>query len=201
VARLALNKSSLSRQSRQLKTFQQFLPALDLKRRQLMAERSKARHVLARTREELAEFTDHTVGRTLPMLANQQVDLAGLVRVTQVDIGDENVVGTHLPILQAVHVEVHDYALLGKPHWVDPLVMRLKTALELRIRINVEERRLALLEQAVRIITQRVNLFDKVLIPRTQRNIKKVKLYLADQERSAVVNAKLAKAKLGGPAG
>ena len=200
MARLALNKSSLSRQTRQLKTFRQFLPSLDMKRRQLMAERAKARNALAQTRRELAEFTSHTVGNSLPMLANRQVDLQGLVRVTRVDIGDENVVGTHLPVLQTVHVEVRDYALLGKPHWVDPLVARLKTALELRIRIRVEERRVALLERAVRIITQRVNLFDKVLIPRTRENIKKIKIYLADQERSAVVNAKLAKAKLGGPA-
>lgn len=197
MARLALNKSSLSRQSRQLKTFQQFLPSLDLKRRQLMAERARARDSLARSREALAHFSGHQLGEKLPMLANRHVDLDGLVQVSHVELGDENVVGTHLPVLKRVEVTVADYSLLGKPHWVDPLVEYLRQALEMQLRIQVEERRLALLERAVRIITQRVNLFDKVLIPRTQKNIKKIKIYLADQERSAVVNAKLAKAKLG----
>ena len=42
MARLALNKSSLSKLTRQLGTFERFLPSLDLKRKQLMAERAKA---------------------------------------------------------------------------------------------------------------------------------------------------------------
>ncbi|MGD9170998.1 MAG: V-type ATP synthase subunit D, partial [Candidatus Thiodiazotropha sp.] len=42
MARLALSKSSLSVQNRRLKTFERYLPSLDLKRRQLIAERAKA---------------------------------------------------------------------------------------------------------------------------------------------------------------
>ncbi len=70
---------------------------------------------------------------------------------------------------------------------------RLRTMLELRVRVQVEQRRLGLLEAAVRRVTQRVNLFDKVLIPRTRDNIKRIKVYLADNERAGVVRAKLAK--------
>ena len=55
--------------------------------------------------------------------------------------------------------------------------------------------RLELLDEAVRTITQRVNLFDKVLIPRAQANIKRIRIFLADGERAAVVRAKIAKAK------
>jgi V/A-type H+-transporting ATPase subunit D len=67
--------------------------------------------------------------------------------------------------------------------------------LELRIRVQVEERRIALLDAAVKTITQRVNLFDKVLIPRTKANIKGIKIYLSDEEMSAVVRSKIAKGK------
>ena len=51
------------------------------------------------------------------------------------------------------------------------------------------------MEQAVTTITQRVNLFDKVLIPRAAANIKKIRIYLSDKEREGVVRAKTAKSK------
>jgi len=68
------------------------------------------------------------------------------------------------------------------------------------VRLQVEQERLRRLERAVKRVTQRVNLFDKVLIPRTRENIRRIHIHLADGERSAVVRAKLAKRKqaLGG---
>ncbi len=87
------------------------------------------------------------------------------------------------------------YALLAKPEWVDRLAELLAAVLELRVRLQVEQRRLAQLDAAVRTITQRVNLFDKVLIPRTRENIRRIHIFLADGERAAVVRAKIAKAK------
>jgi V/A-type H+-transporting ATPase subunit D len=48
---------------------------------------------------------------------------------------------------------------------------------------------------AVQKITQRVNLFDKMLIPRTRENIRKIGIFLADSERAAVVRAKIAKSR------
>ena len=51
------------------------------------------------------------------------------------------------------------------------------------------------LNDAVRRITQRVNLFEKVLIPQAEKKIHRIKIYLADTERAAVVRSKIAKAK------
>lgn len=103
--------------------------------------------------------------------------------------------GAHLPVLTDVQVEIRSYSFLAKPHWVDRVAKRLKEMLILRLRVQVEERRVELLDAAVRIITQRVNLFDKVLIPRTQENIRRIKIHLSDAERVGVINAKLAKNK------
>ena len=194
MARLALNKSSLSRQQSQLKTFERFLPSLDLKRRQLLAERNKARIALQRTREAIAQFTVD-VGERLPMLSNNEIALRGLVRLTGVNLTEENIVGTRLPVLAGIAVEVRAYPLMARPHWVDAVVRELRVVLELRVRAQVEERRLALLEAAVKTITQRVNLFEKVLIPRARGNIKRIRIYLSDAERAGVVNSKIAKRK------
>jgi V/A-type H+-transporting ATPase subunit D len=194
LARLALNKASLSRQNQQLKTYERFLPSLDLKRKQLLMERAKAAAALVRTEEALRPI-DTLIAEQLPMVSNGKVDLGDLVRVERLSLGDENVVGTHLPTLESLELVVREYGFLGRPHWVDRVVRLLRQTLELQVKVQIDRERLGLLEVAVRRITQRVNLFEKVLVPRTRESIRKIRIYLSDSERAAVVRAKIAKRK------
>src|SRR5690606_27962987 len=97
--------------------------------------------------------------------------------------------------VRGVDVRVAEYSTLAMPFWVDTLTGAVSTAVALRIRRQVEEKRVRLLERAVRRVTQRVNLFDKVLIPTARRNIQRITVYLADAERAAVVRSKIAKAR------
>lgn len=194
MARLQLSKSALSREQKNLRTYKRFLPSLDLKRQQVMAERNEAARQLAQTRREINALRK-AAGDINPMLANRDVDLTDLARITNVSLDVENVVGTRLPTLKTVIVEVRDYPLMGKPFWVDNTAQMLRQMLELRVRLQVEQRRLALLEEAVKTITQRVNLFDKVLIPRARQNIKRIQIYLSDLQTAAVVRSKIAKRK------
>ena len=194
MARLQLSKSALSREQKNLRTYKRFLPSLDLKRQQVMAERNEAARQLAHTRREI-DALRKAAGDINPMLANRDVELTDLARITDVRLDVQNVVGTRLPTLTAVTVEVRDYPLMAKPFWVDNTAQMLRQMLELRVRLQVEQRRLALLEQAVKTITQRVNLFDKVLIPRARQNIKRIQIYLSDLQTAAVVRSKIAKRK------
>jgi V/A-type H+-transporting ATPase subunit D len=197
MARLALNKSSLSKLSRQLGTFQRFLPSLDLKRKQLMAERARAQRALQHTGQQM-DLLREGIAEQLPMLARRDIELSDLVRLKAIRLGEENVVGTRLPVLEAAELERREYGYLGMPQWVDRLSDELAHMLELQARLRVEQRRLALLEEAVRKVTQRVNLFEKVLIPRTKAHIRKIRIYLSDAERAAVVRSKIAKRKHAG---
>ncbi|MDP3334367.1 MAG: V-type ATP synthase subunit D, partial [Methylococcaceae bacterium] len=79
--------------------------------------------------------------------------------------------------------------------WVDTLVQRLKDATEQRLRAEIAGERLNTLKIAVRRITQRVNLFEKILIPTAKQNIQKIRIFLGDAERANVVTSKLAKQK------
>jgi V/A-type H+-transporting ATPase subunit D len=198
MARLQLSKSALAREQKNLETFRRFLPSLDLKRQQVMAERNKARKRLAATRREI-DMHRRTAGEKIPMLANQDVDLTNLAQITDVVLETENLVGTRLPRIKGVGVEVREYPLLGKPVWVDGAAQLLREMLELRVRVQVEEHRLRMLDEAVKTITQRVNLFDKVLIPRARGNIKRIQIYLSDMETAAVVRSKIAKRKRAEP--
>jgi V/A-type H+-transporting ATPase subunit D len=67
--------------------------------------------------------------------------------------------------------------------------------MELKIRSGIDRQRLEILDVAVKKVTQRVNLFDKLLIPRAEQNIKKIRIFLSDTERANVVRAKITKQK------
>ncbi|MCL6285775.1 V-type ATP synthase subunit D [Ruegeria sp. 2012CJ41-6] len=194
MARLQLNKSSLAHQRAQLKTYEKFLPSLDLKRQQLMGERAKAVVQVAEMARKVEDLAQQ-VGRDVPMLGNSDIDLKGLVRLARYELGEENVVGTKLPVLDRIEVKIRPYSPMVLPHWVDNVTTLLHDMLEARLRVQVARQRVEVLSRAVEVITQRVNLFDKVLIPNARANIKKIRIYLNDEEMASVVRSKIAKRK------
>ncbi len=194
MAKLRLSKNSLQQQQQQLKLYKRLLPSLDLKRRQLTVEAQKAR-VEYKTAQSAAESLEAQIGAELPMLADDQLELGGLVQMTGYRVGEQNLVGTRLPILEHVDFAVADYSRLASPAWVDILVERLKDAAESRVRAKIAGRRVEVLDLAVRRITQRVNLFEKILIPTAKKNIQRIRIFLGDAERAAVVTSKLSKTK------
>lgn len=194
MAKLKLSKSALQEERNQLKLYERTLPSLDLKRRQLTVELTKARKELDEARRKIVALEEH-IGEQLPMLANEEMQLSGLVEMTDFELVEENVVGVRLPLLKSIHCTVADYSLLAKPAWVDVLVDRLKDSAELHTQEQVAAERVRILQYQEKRITQRVNLFDKILIPTARSNIQRIQIYLGDAERAAVVRSKLAKAK------
>ncbi|OHV10022.1 V-type ATP synthase subunit D [Kushneria phosphatilytica] len=191
----ALNKSSLSHLERQRSMYQRYLPALEMKQRLLLTQRKQTGQRLATLRQRINE-QQATIGRDLPMMADEDIALTGLVEVEDVEIVQENLVGVSLPALGNVRISRHSCPLLVQPHWVDQAQDQLAAAMQLEVERRVLERRLTLLDDAVRLITQRINLFSRVMIPELERHMKRIDLHLSDQERAAVVRAKLAKQKL-----
>lgn len=192
MAKLSLTKSGLQKQRNELKLYKKLLPSLDLKRMQLTAELNKARLYLSEV-EKKAEALSAHIAEQLPMLADTEIDLSGLLRIESVKVGIENVVGVKLPVLEDIQFSVFNYSMLARPHWVDVLVDKLQEVSRARIEVQVAAERVREVGQAVRRITQRVNLFEKILIPTAKKNIQRIQIYLGDAERSAVVRSKLAK--------
>ncbi len=195
MAKVALNKSALNQEKRSLKTFNRYLPALELKRQQLMLERKKAEEALKESQEHLNDV-EHLVRTQLPMLARDDVQVENLVKVTAVRLTTENIVGTRVPLVKHIDISLTPYSDLAKPHWVDYLVELLQQMVRLRIELQVRQLRYQELDKATRTTSQRVNLFSKVLIPQTRKNIQKIQIYMSDQDRAGVVNAKLSKGKV-----
>jgi V/A-type H+-transporting ATPase subunit D len=194
MAKLATNKSSLKRQRDQLALFQRFLPSLDLKRQQLLVEQKAAQEQLAEAEQQIENLTRSLTGLMEPLGA-YQIDLSGLVTIDSVVIEEENIVGARLPVAREVKFKTAEYSTLAKPFWVDFLVEYLQQMTTMRVHLQVRRERVSRLRQQVRRITQRVNLFEKVLIPRAKVNIKRIQIGLGEQERTAVVRSKIAKKK------
>lgn len=194
MSRLTFSKAALQKQTTNLKRYRQYLPSLDLKRQQLMAERSRAQNKLAEVERDI-QRCQQFVSTNLPMLSATIPDLQGLVTITQLQIGSENVVGINLPWLQTLQIQVKDYSTYCRPHWVDQVVLQLQRMLELQLQQQIYVQRVTVLAQAVKKVTQRVNLLDKVLIPRSLQNIRRIRIFLSDTERAGVVRAKLTKQK------
>ena len=194
MAKVAINKSSLAHQRSQLRLFQRFLPSLDLKRQQLLTEQKKAQRQLAEAETEIGNLARSLPGLMKPLGA-YEIDLSGLVTIDSVVIEEENIVGAKLPVARRVKFKTAPYSLLAKPFWVDFLVEFLQQMCTMRVHLQVLQERVARLNQQARRITQRVNLFEKVLIPRAKESIKRIQVGLGEQERTAVVRSKIAKAK------
>lgn len=194
MAKLAFNKSALKHQRDQLRLFQQFLPSLDLKRQQLLTEQKRAQRQLAEIEGQVASLEESLHGLMEPLGA-YELDLSEFVTVDSVVLEEQNVVGAKLPIAKEVKFKTARYSMLAKPFWVDFLVEYVQQMATLRVHLQVEQERIRRLAKQVRRITQRVNLFEKVLIPQAQDNIKRVRIGLAEEERTAVVRSKIAKRK------
>ncbi|MGN6547767.1 MAG: V-type ATP synthase subunit D [Aureliella sp.] len=194
---VALNKSSLKQQRDQLGLFRKFLPSLDLKRQQLLSALKEARISLEKIEADI-RAVDASLAQLYPLLGGATLatrDLSQLLQVKAIRIDQENLAGVQLPALREVEFTVAPYSTLATPFWIDQFVEALRRMAQLRVRYRVHQRRVEQLETAGRRVTQRVNLFEKVLIPQSLENIARIQIFLADQERSAVVRSKIAKSK------
>jgi len=194
MANISISKSSLKKERDRLGLLKRFLPSLDLKRKQLLSAQKNAQSDLANAEQSLAKEMEN-LKWILELLGAWELDLEGLVTIESVVIEEENLVGARLPIVREMKFKTADYSMLAKPFWIDYLVTYIQQIAKARIHLQVDHERVERLNLQVRRITQRVNLFERRLIPLASKNIKRIQLGLAEQERSAVVRSKISKKK------
>ncbi|MCC7334200.1 MAG: V-type ATP synthase subunit D [Pirellulaceae bacterium] len=194
---LALNKTTLKRQRDQAKLYRRFLPSLELKRQQLQVAWRKSQAELAALESDVKRVKADLI-MLYPLVGGSTIDIAEMehwVRIVDFQLNTENVVGTSVPVLGELRLEVQEYSRLTMPFWVDSLVVALQQLVRLRVQVQIAQQRTDVLAAALRRVTQRVNLFDKVLIPKAEENIRRIVIFLSDQERAAVVRSKIAKSR------
>ena len=130
------------------------------------------------------------------MLADPGVDLKKWVIPEEIKTEVTNIAGAIVPDLKDIVFKEIDYDFYSMPFWVDRGVSELRKWVSLLVGIKIIKEQLVILERELRITTQRVNLFEKVKIPECLENIRKIRIYLGDQQANAVGISKVAKKKI-----
>lgn len=190
-----LNKVELTRTRRELKTYQQFLPVLKLKQEQLQAEQLKIRRELEARRADL-DKAKHGWDAMLPLFAEPLlVDLVRLTKASELVIGKKTIAGVEVPTLERVHFPKVALSRFGTPAWVSRALPRLRRFVQLNTEMHIIEQQFALVDRELKRTTQKVNLFEIVLIPEAKEAIRRIKIALGDLQVAAVARAKIAKTK------
>jgi V/A-type H+-transporting ATPase subunit D len=191
------NKTALKGQRDALAKYQKFLPILLLKKMQLQLVIRQLEPVLEAKRRELEEILS-SVRPWAKLLSEPSVEIEDYLLIDQVRTKKDNIAGVEVPEFDEVVYKDFLYSLFATPVWLDRAVAVLRRLMAVREELKVLLTKEALLKEELRTTTQRVNLFEKKLIPELRENIRKIKIFLGDEETAAVGRAKLAKGKLAG---
>lgn len=193
---IKLTKNELRSQQTRLQQFQRYLPTLQLKKAMLQFEVNQAHMEIVLLHEQFAE-SRIAVEKFAPLLLERlSCNVLQYTEVLQVKKHYENIAGVEIPIFEEVVFKAPDYFLLDTPSWLDSASKILQEFVSVREKIAVAEEKRRALEKELREVSIRVNLFEKVLIPRSLENIKKIRIFLGDQQLAAVAQAKVAKRKI-----
>jgi V/A-type H+/Na+-transporting ATPase subunit D len=196
MAEIKLTKNELRLQQNRLSQLQKYLPTLQLKKAMLQIEVQEARAEIGKLEEDYTRM--HTAALEFaPLLTlGTTLDLGQAAKIVEVRKSYENIAGVEVPYFHGVTFQQIDYDLFETPPWVDSVVAGLQGVSEAHVKVEIAREKKIALENELRQVSIRVNLFEKILIPRAQGNIKKIKVFLSDQQLAAVSRAKVAKTKI-----
>lgn len=196
MAQIKLTKTELRSQQVRLTQLQRYLPTLQLKKAMLQLEVNHAQleieNLVQRFKSAEEKITDYA-----SLFSDKDAyELFAAVKIIGVDKGHENIAGIDVPLFEQIHFQPEPYALFDTPVWMESAVDGVKDLLAIREKIKIAEEKKRALEKELRDVSIRVNLFEKILIPRSLDAIKKIKIFLGDQQLAAVSQAKVSKKKL-----
>lgn len=196
---IKLTKNEQKKQKDALKQYKRYLPTLQLKKKQLQAvirsvEAEEA--AVRKEREEKESALDSWIALWAENPLFRDKGIETLVVPGKIECKTENIAGVKVPVFESLEFKSLDYPLEDYPLWVDRGVEALRDIVVLKAKSTVLKRELDALSHELKTTTQRVNLFEKIKIPETESNIKKIGVAIGDASTSAVVRGKIAKKKL-----
>ncbi len=194
MSKIKLTKNELKNQRDALKRFERYLPTLQLKKQQLQLEVRQARERLRELDEENErQLAEHSAD--LALFAALDPAAPALLTVSEWRVKSLNIAGAEVPAFGGIAFEIPERDLFTSPVWEDTAAELLAQQTEVRLRRQLLVEQLACIEEELRTVTQRVNLFEKVKIPGAQENIRRINIYIGDQQTNSVGRSKIAKAK------
>ena len=192
--KVKLTKNELKKQKESLKRFTRYLPTLELKKQQLLVEVRNIQREVREIEDEI-EKLENDVDKWIDVFG-EDVGIQDLFEIKEVNTTTDNIAGIDVPIFKDLNIETEEYDLMKYPLWVDFGLEAVKKIIKLKTKIDILHKQQNILESELRITIQRINLFDKIKIPESRDNIRKIRIFLGDQQTAAVVRGKISKSKL-----
>jgi V/A-type H+-transporting ATPase subunit D len=189
-----LTKNELKKEKDALKRYRRYLPTLLLKKQQLQMVIHQLEGRLAEeTRKREALFAGAAPWLDL---FSEPFPFEEWLKVRSVRTESANIAGVEIPVLQAMDFATESYDLFLTPPWVDEALSLFAALARLDVETGLLRRQVSLLQAELRVTSQRVNLFEKVKIPQAIESIRRINIFLGDQQTAAVVTGKTAKKNL-----
>ncbi|MCL2719852.1 MAG: V-type ATP synthase subunit D [Treponema sp.] len=192
MAKIRLTKNELKKQKDSLKMYKRYLPTLMLKKQQLQGEIRITDTRLKELHIEIKQL-DESFKKWIAVFGETGIFTKDILIITSIKTSLGNIAGVAIPVFEGAEFKITPYDLTLTPLWLDSAVAKMKKALLLELEAEVVEEQKKRLDKELRTTTQRVNLFEKIKIPETRGNIKKIQVYLGDQQTASVVRGKIAK--------
>jgi V/A-type H+-transporting ATPase subunit D len=192
--KIKLTKNELKKQKESLKRFTRYLPTLELKKQQLLVEVRNVQREVREIENEIKKL-ENDVDKWIDVFG-EDVSIQDLFEIKEVNTTTDNIAGIDVPIFKDLNIETEEYDLMKYPLWVDFGLEAVKKIIKLKTKIDILHEQQNILESELRITIQRINLFDKIKIPESRDNIRKIRIFLGDQQTAAVVRGKISKSKL-----
>ncbi|HUU92053.1 MAG TPA: V-type ATP synthase subunit D [Phycisphaerae bacterium] len=194
--KLKLTRPALKRQREALVRFERYLPMLKLKQQQLQLT---VRDVTRKLRDSrnAADAARRAFDAYRTVLADRAgLDVESVARPQEIRTSTANVAGVTVPVFEGVVFPQPRYSLFATPAWVDRALLDLREVNRRLAELGILQQQYDRLHRELTKIIQRVNLFEKVMIPTARENIRRIRIHLGDEMTAAVGRAKIAKAKI-----
>ncbi len=194
--KIKLTRTELKLQRDSLARYERYLPTLKLKQQQIQSsivQVKQAYNGVKAQAEEAQQLVDAYKGVFHDIAG---VNVQDLAKTETVETSSRSVAGIAVPQFESVTFGHSDYSLFGTAPWVDRAVLDLREVNRLTAELTILKDCLDLLLAELKKVMQRVNLFEKIKIPETQDNIRRIRIAVGDQMTAGVARAKIAKAKL-----
>ncbi|PWU15188.1 MAG: V-type ATP synthase subunit D [Chlamydiae bacterium] len=196
MAEIKLTKMELRTQQLKLEQLRKYLPTLQMKKSMLQLEVSHAALEIDRLISHLG-VKQERMQKYAQLFTDPSFDR--LLTATQMqnrEVLYDNIAGINVPKLGEIDFEKPQYFLFDTPLWFESVLNDIRDLIIAREKVQVAKQKKQVLERELKEVSIRVNLFEKILIPRAQGNIRKIKIFLSDQQLAAVSQAKIAKKKM-----
>ncbi|NLF72722.1 MAG: V-type ATP synthase subunit D [Candidatus Anammoximicrobium sp.] len=194
--KVKLTRPELKRRRDRLARFERYLPMLKLKQQQLQITLREVARRVQQARQALDEVAAK-LARYQSVLADRSgLPLRQWSRPERIRTSHRNVAGVEVPVFEGVEFPAARYSLFGTPAWVDETLADLRQHSRRQAALEVRREEEALLQGELARVIQRVNLFEKVMIPRDREAIRRIRIKLGDEMAAAVGRGKIAKGKL-----